>query len=82
MENSFAFVASAMVPIGTAAQAGTLTLGSATVAVGKLGISTIAGDGASKVTMEATGDQTLSMLVGMTTSMVVGHGLNAIDNKY
>lgn len=81
-ESIFAFTASAMVPIGAAAKAHTLTFRSGSVAVGKLAISNVAGQGASKITMDLTDNRVLSMIAGMGASTLTGYGLNAIDNKF
>lgn len=81
-ESIFAFTASALVPIGAAEKAGTLTFRSGSVAIGKLALSGAAGSGASKYTMEATGNRALSMLAGMGASTITGIGLNAIDRKF
>lgn len=80
-ESIFAFTASAMVPIGTAAKAGTLTFRSGSVAVGKLAISSAAGSETSKITMDVTGNRTLSTIAGMGMSTITGVGLNALDRK-
>lgn len=81
-ESVFAFSASAMVPIGAASKAHALTFRSGAVAVGKLAISSASGAGASKLTMDATGNRALSMIVGMATTTATGFGLNAIDNRF
>ena len=81
-ENIFAFTASALIPIGAASKAGTLTLRSGAVATGKVAISTLAGDGASRLTMNATDNRTLSMLAGMSVSTMTGYGLNQLDAKF
>lgn len=81
-ESIFAFTASAMVPIGVASKTGTLTFRSGSVAVTKLAISSGAGAGASKITMDATGNRALSMIAGMGASTVTGIGLNVVDRKY
>ena len=57
-ENVFAFAASSMIPIGKAAEAGELTFRSGATMVAKEGISTAAGEGASKITTELSGNQT------------------------
>ena len=81
-ENIFAFSASAMIPIGHAATAGNLTFRSGTTIVAKERISTLAGEGASSITMNLTDNWTASMLVGMMASGVTAQGLNGIDMKF
>ena len=81
-ESVFAFTASALVPIGKAAKVGELTFRSGVVTIGKLGLSTAAGSGASKITMDVTENRVASMIAGMAASTIMGFGLNALDEKY
>lgn len=81
-ENIFAFAASAFIPISQASVAGNLTFRSGATIVGKEAISVAAGEGASQITMNVTGNQTASMLVGMMASGVTAHGLNGMDGKF
>ena len=81
-ENIFAFTASAFIPISKAATAGNLTFRSGTTIVAKEGISTLAGEGVSNITMNLTDNQTASMLAGMIASGVTARGLNWIDGKF
>ena len=80
-ENIFAFAASAMIPIGHASVAGNLTFRSGGVIAAKEGISILAGEGVSNITMNLTDNQTASMLAGMIASGVTARGLNWIDGK-
>ena len=50
--------------------------------VAKEGISTVAGEGGSKITTELSGNQTAGMLAGMMASGLTAKGLNGIDAKY
>ena len=81
-ENIFAFAASAMIPIGHASVAGNLTFRSGAVIAAKEGIATLAGEGASNITMNLTDNQTASMLAGMIASGVTARGVNGIDAKF
>ena len=81
-ENIFAFAASAFIPISHASVAGNLTFRSGTTIVAKEGLATLAGEGASNITMKLTDNQTASMLVGMMASGVTAQGLNGIDAKF
>ena len=81
-ENIFAFTASAFIPISKAATAGNLTFRSGTTIVAKEGISTLAGEGVSNITMNLTDNQTASMLAGMIASGATARGLNWIDGKF
>lgn len=81
-ENIFAFAASAFIPISRASVAGNLTFRSGATIVGKEAISVAAGEGASQITMNVTGNQTASMLAGMMASGVTAHGLNGMDGKF
>ena len=81
-ENIFAFTASAFIPISKAATAGNLTFRSGTTIVAKEGLATLAGEGASNITMNLTDNQTASMLAGMLASGVTAQGLNGIDAKF
>ena len=80
-ENAFAFAASAMIPIGTASKAGELTFRSGTVMLGKEGVSTLAGYGASNLVYDKTNNQTLGMIAGILASMGSAKGLNMADAK-
>ena len=80
-ENAFAFVASAMIPIGTASKAGELTFRSGTVMLGKEGVSTLAGYGASNLVYDKTNNQTLGMIAGILASTGSAKGLNMADAK-
>ena len=80
-ENAFAFAASAMIPIGTASKAGELTFRSGTVMLGKEGVSTLAGYGASNLVYDKTNNQTLGMIAGIMASMGTAKGLNMADAK-
>lgn len=81
-ENIFSFTASAMIPIGQASAVGKLTFRSGAVTVGKLAISDAAGAGASKITMDATGNTTAAAIAGIAASMATGFGLNAADKRF
>ena len=78
-ESAFAFVASAMIPIGQASAAGNLTFRSGATIVAKEGISTAAGAETQKVTTDLTGNQTAGMIAGMAASMATAKGLNGIE---
>ena len=80
-ENAFAFVASAMIPIGTASKAGELTFRSWTVMLGKEGVSTLAGYGASNLVYDKTNNQTLGMIAGILASTGSAKVLNMADAK-
>ena len=80
-ENAFAFVASAMIPIGTASKAGELTFRSGTVMLGKEGVSTLAGYGASNLVYDKTNNQTLGMIAGILASTGSAKVLNMADAK-
>ena len=78
-ENAFAFAASAMIPIGQASTAGSLTFKSTATIVAKEGISMGAGAGAQKITTDVTGNDTAGMVAGMFASGVTAKGLNGIE---
>ena len=80
-ENAFAFAASAMIPIGTASKAGELTFRSGTVMLGKEGVSTLAGYGASNLVYDKTNNQTLGMIAGILASTGSAKVLNMADAK-
>ena len=80
-ENAFAFASSAMIPIGTASKAGELTFRSGTVMLGKEGVSTLAGYGASNLVYDKTNNQTLGMIAGILASTGSAKGLNMADAK-
>ena len=81
LENVFAFASSAMIPIGTAGKAGELTFRSGIVMLGKEGVSTLAGYGASNLVYDKTNNQTLGMIAGIMASMGTAKGLNMADAK-
>ena len=81
LENVFAFASSAMIPIGTAGKAGELTFRSGIVMLGKEGVSTLAGYGASNLVYDKTNNQTLGMIAGILASMGSAKGLNMTDAK-
>ena len=81
LENVFAFASSAMIPIGTAGKAGELTFRSGIVMLGKEGVSTLAGYGASNLVYDKTNNQTLGMIAGIMASMGTAKGLNMADTK-
>lgn len=80
-ESAFAFAASAMIPIGQASAAGNLTFRSGTVMLGKEGVSTLAGYGASNLVYDKTNNQTLGMIAGILASTGSAKGLNMADAK-
>lgn len=80
-ESAFAFSSSAMIPIGTAGKAGELTFRSGTVMLGKEGVSTLAGYGASNLVYDKTNNQTLGMIAGILASTGSAKGLNMADAK-
>lgn len=80
-ESAFAFSSSAMIPIGTAGKAGELTFRSGTVMLGKEGVSTLAGYGASNLVYDKTNNQTLGMIAGILASTGSAKGLNMVDAK-
>ena len=81
LENVFAFASSAMIPIGTAGKAGELTFRSGIVMLGKEGVLTLAGYGASNLVYDKTNNQTLGMIAGIMASMGTAKGLNMADAK-
>lgn len=70
-----------MIPIGTAGKAGELTFRSGTVMLGKEGVSTLAGYGASNLVYDKTNNQTLGMIAGILASTGSAKGLNMADAK-
>ena len=80
-ENIFGFAAAAANPLSKAAAAGNLTFKSGTMIVAREALSMAAGEAASQVTMDMTGNRTLSMAAGMLGSGVTAQGLNKIDQK-
>ena len=78
-QDNYAFVASAMVPIGQADSAGNLTFRSGATIVAKEEIATAAGAGAQKYTTDLTGNQAVGMIAGMAASMATAKGLNGIE---
>lgn len=70
-----------MIPIGTASKAGELTFRSGAVMLGKEGVSTLAGYGASNLVYDKTNNQTLGMIAGILASTGSAKGLNMADAK-
>ena len=81
-ENAFAFVASAMIPIGQASTAGNPTFKSTATIVAKEGISMGAGAGAQKITTDVTGNDTAGMVAGMVASGVTAAEIEKGANKF
>ena len=74
----------AMIVSGTVAiiaLAGELTFRSGIVMLGKEGVSTLAGYGASNLVYDKTNNQTLGMIAGILASMGSAKGLNMADAK-
>ena len=74
----------AMIVTGTVAiiaLAGELTFRSGIVMLGKEGVSTLAGYGASNLVYDKTNNQTLGMIAGIMASMGTAKGLNMADAK-
>ena len=74
----------AMIVSGTVAiiaLAGELTFRSGIVMLGKEGVSTLAGYGASNLVYDKTNNQTLGMIAGIMASMGTAKGLNMADAK-
>ena len=74
----------AMIVTGTVAiiaSAGELTFRSGIVMLGKEGVSTLAGYGASNLVYDKTNNQTLGMIAGILASMGTAKGLNMADAK-
>ena len=74
----------AMIVTGTVAiiaSAGELTFRSGIVMLGKEGVSTLAGYGASNLVYDKTNNQTLGMIAGILASMGSAKGLNMADAK-
>lgn len=74
----------AMIVTGTVAiiaSAGELTFRSGIVMLGKEGVSTLAGYGASNLVYDKTNNQTLGMIAGIMASMGTAKGLNMADAK-
>ena len=74
----------AMIVTGTVAiiaSAGELTFRSGIVMLGKEGVSTLAGYGASNLVYDKTNNQTLGMISGIMASMGTAKGLNMADAK-
>ena len=80
-ENIFGFAASAINPLSKAATAGNLTFKGGTMIVAREALSMAAGEAASQITMDMTGNRTLSMAAGMLGSGVTAHGLSKFDEK-
>lgn len=74
----------AMIVTGTVAiiaSAGELTFRLGIVMLGKEGVSTLAGYGASNLVYDKTNNQTLGMIAGIMASMGTAKGLNMADAK-
>lgn len=80
-EGVFSFAASAFIPIGKASTVGKLTFRSGSTIIAKEGLSTLAGEGVSKLTTDLSGNQTVGMMAGMLTSGLTSHGLDKLDVK-
>lgn len=81
-EGVFSFAASAFIPIGKASTVGKLTFRSGSTIIAKEGLSTLAGEGVSKLTTDLSGNQTVGMMAGMLTSGLTSHGLDKLDVKF
>lgn len=73
-EGVFSFAASAFIPIGKASTVGKLTFRSGSTIIAKEGLSTLAGEGVSKLTTDLSGNQTVGMMAGMLASGLTSHG--------
>ena len=80
-EGVFSFAASAFIPIGKASTVGKLTFRSGSTIIAKEGLSTLAGEGVSKLTTDLSGNQTVGMMAGMLASGLTSHGLDKLDVK-
>ena len=80
-EGVFSFAASAFIPIGKASTVGKLTFRSGSTIIAKEGLSTLAGEGVSKLTTDLSGNQTAGMMAGMLASGLTSHGLDKLDVK-
>ena len=81
-EGVFSFAASAFIPIGKASTGGKLTFRSGSTIIAKEGLSTLAGEGVSKLTTDLSGNQTVGMMAGMLASGLTSHGLDKLDVKF
>lgn len=81
-EGVFSFAASAFIPIGKASTVGKLTFRSGSTIIAKEGLSTLAGEGVSKLTTDLSGNQTMGMMAGMLASGLTSHGLDKLDVKF
>lgn len=81
-EGAFSFAASAFIPIGKASTVGKLTFRSGSTIIAKEGLSTLAGEGVSKLTTDLSGNQTVGMMAGMLASGLTSHGLDKLDVKF
>lgn len=81
-EGVFSFAASAFIPIGKASTVGKLTFRSGSTIIAKEGLSTLAGEGVSKLTTDLSGNQTAGMMAGMLASGLTSHGLDKLDVKF
>lgn len=81
-EGVFSFAASAFIPIGKASTVGKLTFRSGSTIIAKEGLSTLAGEGVSKLTTDLSGNQTVGMMAGMLASGLTSHGMDKLDVKF
>ena len=81
-EGVFSFAASAFIPIGKASTVGKLTFRSGSTIIAKEGLSTVAGEGVSKLTTDLSGNQTVGMMAGMLASGLTSHGMDKLDVKF
>lgn len=81
-EGVFSFAASAFIPIGKASTVGKLTFRSGSTIIAKEGLSTLVGEGVSKLTTDLSGNQTVGMMAGMLASGLTSHGLDKLDVKF
>ena len=81
-EGVFSFAASAFIPIGKASTVGKLTFRSGSTIIAKEGLSTLAGEGVSKLTTDLSGNQTVGMMAGMLASGLTSHGLDKLAVKF
>lgn len=81
-EGVFSFAASAFIPIGKASTVGKLTFRSGSTIIAKEGLSTLAGEGVSKLTTDLSGNQTVGIMAGVLASGLTSHGLDKLDVKF
>ena len=81
-EGVFSFAASAFIPIGKASTVGKLTFRSGSTIIAKEGLSTLVGEGVSKLTTDLSGNQTVGMMAGMLASGLTSHGLDKLYVKF